>query len=198
MFKSILVLESSWDSKWVQSTSVSPFVSEFAKVIEIESYHQVFTDKQSFCHWIERFNKQKTVSKPKLLYIAAHAESGRILGLHKKINFETIIKKLKTSKNIHYLHFGSCSIGNEDNLTLLLDKVKHIKWVAGYNKSVDWIDSTIFDIMLLGRIATRDKKTKGLKSQTIVKDLVENEVTGLADNLGFQFVYRYGKTIYKI
>ncbi len=59
MFKSILVLESPWDNSSVESTSVWPFVSEFAKARGIRAYHQAFLDKSSFIHWVESYNKEK-------------------------------------------------------------------------------------------------------------------------------------------
>ena len=43
-------------------------------------------------------------------------------------------------------------------------------------------------------IESRDDDTKGLKTHTVTTRLIE-QVSGLADNLGFRFQYRYGETI---
>jgi len=196
MFKSILVLESIWDSTTVKSKSVWPFVSEFANVNGINAYHQVFTDKDSFCHWIKLFDKERA-TKPKLLYIATHGNIARISGLNHEINFNTILSEIRKTKTIQYVHFGTCYIGNPENLKLLLEKSKKVTMVSGYNKEVDWIDSTLFDIMLWGRIISRENNDKGKKSHSVVKDFVSEEVLGLADNLGFQFAYRYGDRIFE-
>jgi hypothetical protein len=59
---------------------------------------------------------------------------------------------------------------------------------------VDWIDSTLFDVMLWGRIAWRDREAKGLHFHTIAKNLL-SEIPGLAGSLGFRFQYRYGTSI---
>ena len=196
MFKSILVLESPWDNSSVESTSVWPFVSEFARARCIRAYHQAFLDKSSFIHWVESYNNEK-LAKPKLLYIAAHGNGGRVSGLKKTINKKTIISVIQKSENIDFVHFGSCLFGSEQNLHDLLLAAKHIKWAAGYDKEVDWVDSTLFDILLWGRIESRDDDTKGLKTHTVTTRLIE-QVSGLADNLGFRFQYRYGETISSI
>ena len=191
MFKSILVLESPWDSSTVKSTSVWPFVSEFAKVTGISAHHQVFLDRSSFLHWVEKFNADD-VPAPKLLYIAAHGSEGRIAGLKRDINGATISDAIKKAKNIKYIHFGSCLFGSEANLTSLLNSAKHLKWAAGYENSVDWIDSTVFDILLWRRISSRDDDTKGMKSHTLAENLLA-DMPGLAKSLAFRFHYRYGK-----
>ena len=195
MIKTIFVLESTWNaSEPLESSSVMPFVSEFAKQRNIKAYHQVFTDAKSFCHWINQFNKEKKPSA--LLYIASHGNHGSLHGLQGHIKRGTILNALKKAKNIRFLHFGSCLFGNEQNLKSILRSSKHIQWAAGYSKSVDWVDSTIFDVLLWGRISNRDAIKKNIKTQTIVKDIVEEQVSGLVKELGFEYVYRYGSNIY--
>src|SRR5579862_3235608 len=127
MFKTILVLESPWDSKSVRSKSVWPFVSEFARATDIKAFHQSFSDKNSFCYWIARYNKEK-LANPKLLYVAAHGRDGRISGLQKDINGITIRAALKKAKKIKYVHFGSCLYGTPHNLTQLLKEARHLSW----------------------------------------------------------------------
>lgn len=177
----------------MQSKSVWPFVSEFAKAMGLQAFHQSFSDKASFSHWVSRYNREG-VQSPKLLYVAAHGSDGRIAGLQKSINGNTVVSTLKKAKKIKYVHFGSCFFGSENNLGSLLREVNHLQWAAGYEKAVGWVDSTLFDIMLWGRIAVRDTATKGLKTHTIAQSLVQ-EIPGLAKNLGFRFQYRYGQKI---
>lgn len=193
--KTIFVLESSWDAKSpLENSSVMPFVEEFAKQRGIKAYYQVFTDKRSFSHWINEFNKVKTASS--LLYIASHGNRGSLHALNGGIKKTSIITALKKANNIKYVHFGSCLFGNKENLQIILKKCNHFQWAAGYNKSVDWVTSTIFDILLWGRITTREEHEKSKKTQTIVKDIAENQAAGLVSELGFEYVYRYGRNIY--
>jgi hypothetical protein len=171
VFRSILVLESPWDSSSVRSTSVWPFVSEFAKVKEIDAYYQSFTDLESFKHWVKCFNKEK-LRGPKMLYVAAHGTEGRIGGLKRDMNAPTIQATLARAKNIAHVHFGSCLYGTERNLQALLMKAKHLTSAAGYEKSVDWIDSALFDIMLWGRVVERDEDKKHARTHILIRDLL--------------------------
>ncbi len=194
MFKSILVLEAPWDAATVKSTSVWPFVSEFSRVVGLGAYYQTFHGRSSFEHWIEQFNKDD-VASPRLLYVAAHGSSGRIQGLQREINGATINEALRKAKKISYVHFGSCLFGSQENLDTLLDTAKHLRWAAGYDQAVDWIDSMALDLMFWSRIGPRDKDDKAkkyLKTHTLAKGLIA-EVPGLARNLGFHLSYRWGK-----
>lgn len=193
MFKSILVLESPWDSESVKSPSVWPMVREFASARGLKAFHQTFFDTRSFQHWVRAYNSEP-ISGPKLLYVAAHGDNGRLSGLKKDINRSTIISTLEDCNNIKFVHFGSCLFGSEKNLKELLFEAPHISWAAGYDERVDWIDSTLFDILFWGRIESRYGDTRGRRTHTLVADLLQ-QVHGLADQLGFRLQYRYGDAI---
>jgi hypothetical protein len=196
MFKSILVLESAWVKNSLKPISVWPLVEGFANASELKAFHRNFSDTDSFKYWIKIFNNKKNnYPSPKLLYIAAHGTHNQICSTGNNINRDTIFTTLKKAKNIEYVHFGSCLFGNNENLLLLLKNARHIRMAAGYNESVDWVDSTAFDLMLWQRISTRDETVKNKKLQTVVEDYVNNDVTGLAHKLGFRCKYRYGKAV---
>ena len=196
MFRSILVLESPWDSASVKSTSVWPFVSEFAKVRGIDAFYQTFSNAEAFKHWIACYNKEK-LSEPRMLYVAAHGTEGRISGLKRSMNATSIEQVLAKAKNISHVHFGSCLYGTERNLQSLLLKAKHLTSAAGYEKPVEWVDSMLLDIMLWGRVVGRDDSNKNIKTHTLIRNLLK-EIPGLSQGLGFHFRYRYGKQIIQL
>jgi len=196
MFKSILVLESTWESDSLEPFSVWPLVDGFANATGIKAYHKNFDNTLSFIHWIEVFNKKdNNYPSPKLLYIAAHGLNNKIIATGNNISRRTIFSILKKSRNIEYVHFGLCSFGNKENLFMLLNKSKHIRMAAGYKETIGWVDSTTFDLMLWQRIITREEKDKSKKLQTVIEDFVKNDVKGLAEKLGFRCSYRYGKDV---
>ena len=196
MFKSILVLESAWEKNSLKPISVWPLVEGFANANNIKAFHRSFNDTDSFKYWIRIFNnKRNNYRSPKLLYIAAHGTHNQLCSVGNNINRDTVFNTLKKSKNIEYVHFGSCLFGNSENLQTLLKKASHIRMAAGFNEAVDWVDSTAFDLMLWQRISTRDENVKNKKLQTVVEDYVKNDVAGLAKKLGFRCRYRYGKAV---
>ena len=190
MIRSILVLESPWDVQSVRSTSVWPFISEFSRIYGPEAFHQTFTDTQSFRHWVHCFNREKCHGD-KLLYIAAHGSQGRIAGLKRKINGRMLSSILKDCSSISHAHFGSCFFGTDSNLRSLLSTVPHLRYVAGYSKDVDWIESMSLDLLMLARLSRRELNEKHARTASMMKELVST-VSGLSDALGFTFAYRYG------
>ncbi len=132
-----------------------------------------------------------------MLYVAAHGTEGRIGGLKRDMNAPTIQATLAKAKNVSHVHFGSCLYGTERNLQSLLLKAKHLTSAAGYEKSVDWIDSALFDIMLWGRVVERDEDNKHARTHVLIRGLL-NEIPGLAESLGFHFRYRYGTKVIQL
>ena len=108
---------------------------------------------------------------------------------------ERLIREL-TGK-LSSLYFGSCLFGTEENLSDLLRAARHLTWVAGYEKEVSWVDSTLFDVLVWSRMVSREENSKGLHFQYIAQGLLA-EIPGLARNLGFRFQYRRGKKIWSL
>jgi hypothetical protein len=193
MFKSMLVLEAPWSRKSLGAESVWPFVSGFATLTGIKAYYRAFSDRESFRYWIATFNKQR-LPKPKLLYVATDGSKGSLEALRSNISSRTVIDACRRARNIEFIHFGSCWFGGEANLRSLLEKAEHIKWAAGYEKRIDWLDSTCFDVLLWGRLIARDDSLKGLHFQYLTEYLL-SQAPGLVEALGFRFQYRRGKSI---
>jgi hypothetical protein len=197
MFKSILVLESTWDHESLEQISVWPFISEFANVKNLRAYYKTFSNKAALEHWVKLYNQEDS-PRGKLLYIAAHGSMGSIAGLHANINGTTIRELLKQCPDIPYVHFGTCNFGSQRNLEKLLSEVDHLRWAIGYDQSINWIDSTLFDLMIWNRIAGRDPDDETIRARrahTLVKELLDDSGNGLAKKLGFSFQYRYGDKV---
>jgi hypothetical protein len=193
----ILVLECPWDSESVEGLSVWPFFKEFANAARTKAYFQAFNDKKSLKHWIDVFDRKAGSSK-KLLYIAAHGEDGRISGLKNSINATTILNMFAECESIDYVYFGSCFFGTDRNLASLLDANNNLKWVTGYTAPVDWINSTLFDLLFIRRVLIREDEDKGRSQHTMALDFIEGEAAGLSSKLSFNFNYRYDNKIFNL
>ncbi len=194
MFKKIFVLESSWDkAEPLKNSSVMPFVNEFAKQRQIKAYHQIFTDSKSFVHWIKQFNNAS--NKDSLLYIASHGNFGSLQALNGRINRKTVIESIRKAKKIPYVHFGSCHFGNRVTLDLLMSKAKHLKWTAGYMESVDWVESTLFDLFIWSRVSPNGRIIKNVKTHSIVDELMNVHLISFAREFQFRFLYRRGGVV---
>lgn len=190
MIDSILVLESEWEKTSLNEVSVKKFFDGFTDLYEISFYYKPFHDVKDIEHWLNVYDRLR--KKNKLLYIAAHGERGRLEVIHKSINISTLQRVIKKHKSIRYLMLGSCLIGHKNNIEKFLKQNKNLVWVAGYDKRINWIDSTVYDILFLSRLLTKEDRKK---FHTAVNKLVNKELTDFVRSLGFNFAYRYGQSI---
>lgn len=195
MIDHLLVLEAPWDSGSIRSTSVWPFVSEYCRVHGIEAHRQHFTDLASFRHWVRCYNDEKLEGR-RLLYVAAHGNPGSLGALTRSLNASSVIDTLAEAPRIHYVHFGSCLFGNHANLERLMQRATHLRWAAGYEVEIPWIESTAYDLMFWSKVdGTHDADEPRRQPHTGVAELLG--YTGpLAEKLGFRFHYRRGGGLY--
>ena len=191
MIKSILVLESPWDTESLRAQSVWPFVSEFCHIMGIEPLYRTFHDSASLSHWVDVYHHEHQGSS-KLLYIAAHGHRSRLSALT-SVNHSTVADILKRAKSIDYVHFGSCWFGNEESLTRLMKSARHVRWIAGYDTDISWVESTLFDILFWHRVLFRDDDHKGKHQATLMNELYQNNP--LAKEMGFTICHRRGRTV---
>lgn len=89
------------------------------------------------------------------------------------------------------LFLGSCSFVDEDNAAFLLCGEKaplSLKWLAGYAKDVDWIDSTLLDALFLRRVLEDDGPPVTRVKAAAAR--ISEEAPGLCKHLGFQVYVR--------
>lgn len=181
----LLVLESNWNDSQLKDFSVWPFFKEFSNVMGIEAHHKSFSDLNTLRHWVNVYDQSRSAKK--VLYIASHGSEGRIYGLNKAINHSSLTQMLKECKNITHVLFGCCSFGGQNNLIDIVHKSPSLKFASGYEKEVDWIDSTLFDLFVLRMIYDKD----GRALHTRMYNLMDSENPRMADNLEFKFAYEY-------
>lgn len=138
----LMVLESLWDSELSSKKSVKPFFDGLSEVCGIKYvYHTVYDDDDMY------YFIKKSKSLCSNYYIATHGSRTCLNTINNKIiDRETVhdIFKNLGGKDIG-IFFGSCNFINEETAKEMLDSTKAC-WVAGYNKKVDWFDSTVIDL----------------------------------------------------
>ena len=84
------------------------------------------------------------------------------------------------------IHFGSCGTLGQHGATInsFLNHTGAVA-VCGYTNEVDWLDSTAFELLLLGSLQEYSFTKRGLRAmETNLRD----RVPGLAKALGFRIV----------
>lgn len=86
-----------------------------------------------------------------LIYVGSHGNSKRIHGFHGQgVSRKAISSALDRRTTVkHGIYFGSCEFGHKGNAAFIFKRCPGIQWMAGYDKPVDWIHSSVLDLLFL-------------------------------------------------
>lgn len=162
----ILVLECPWSDNLSDATSVRPFIEGWATVRQLPFSYRMYYDANSLAHWLNVFAKDKALGA---CYVAGHGNGGRLSGLTRDINLASLGKATgRNSKSSirKGVLFGSCDVGS--NLDSFLSGCSNrISWVAGYDRTVPWMESMMCDLLFLEYVLTgRPRRKDGAFSLT--------------------------------
>lgn len=99
-----------------------------------------------------------TDGNTEVVYLASHGDENRLSGLPgqsvSRRELRTALRRANPAGQLKGLYFGSCLTGNVNNADFLLGAVANtgLEWIAGYEESVDWIDSSAIDMVFMGKL----------------------------------------------
>jgi hypothetical protein len=147
----LVVLEGKWSKHY--NTSIK---SLFDVLIDInfESPHEYYFD--TFANSVAFRDILKHVCGPhsqnrRYLYIGAHGDQRNIQGSVKPITRARFRNSLHgLGGQMRGVFLGSCLFGTLSNAKFLFHPSgvpANVMWIAGYGKSVDWIESAVLDML---------------------------------------------------
>ena len=184
--KGIYCLEGIWDEDLREKSSVRHILDLLESNKDIEYiYHDCATQEE-----IEYFTQkwtQKKYCKYPILYLAFHGEKNKLLlGNKKTYSLDTLADLLTGKCSNSIIIFGSCSTLalRKNYLTKFLYKTGALA-ICGYQKDVDWLPSTAFEMLILSQMQENEFSKRGITA-------IENKVNSLArkfkDELKFRMV----------
>ncbi|MCX7584887.1 hypothetical protein [Phenylobacterium sp. 58.2.17] len=89
-----------------------------------------------------------------VIYLACHGDEDGRLALHSgefvsRTHLANMLAKCGPALKGVYL--GTCFSGREDLASFVLERCPDIKWIAGYSKEIDYVDSTALDMMFFSK-----------------------------------------------
>lgn len=145
--KNIFCIEGDWDDDLKNKRSINSALKFLEDSSDIKYIHRNCSTKEEFDKRMEEFIQPK-YDDYTIFYLAFHGfRSGIQIGDY-DISLDDIADKFENKLSNKMIHFGSCS-------TLDID-LRHIKrfikktnalCVSGFKKEVDFIPSTMFDIL---------------------------------------------------
>jgi hypothetical protein len=187
----ILVLESDWARNLKENPSVYPFINGICEVNEWTMYYRHFDSLNDIEFWVEQFQgmRPKKGSR-KIIYLAAHGKKAGIETIETLIPGKKLIPILKKAPSVVGFHFGSCYISATDVPKQIVEKTD-INWVSGYAKEVDWIESTLVDLLFLHWMYSgvpRAQRSRRLGIEKTPEEIYRK--FEVAETLGFTVFYR--------
>jgi hypothetical protein len=162
-YKSIFCLEGEWNSTNLkEKTSVKPFFNFMEETFGIHHVFRKVNSRESFFKYLDllaRYSGSKYKSYG-ILYLAFHGEKNCIyLDDGDLISMDEILEKGGSALKNRIIHFGSCNtLRISDSLLSEFYQTSQAKAVSGFSKTIDFLDSSLFDIAYLTKL-TEYKRT---------------------------------------
>lgn len=154
------VVESRW---WSQGNHSVRALFEAVVAIHYNNptayYYDMFADRSSLSTVL---NMRGTDTSTEVIYLATHGDEKNIGPNARNAISRTEVRNILINANVKSqikgLFLGTCLTGNANVAKYLLLKGKnsqdtHLEWVAGYRKSVDWVDGSAIDMIFFSKLA---------------------------------------------
>lgn len=188
MLTRIAVIESKWFTK--QNVSVRglfDLISDLHYDTPHNYHYEMAMSAAAMKEALPRIGALKGCS---YLYIASH---GDVDGVHlyngdiiKLPDFRKLLCRVRETpgSKLTGLHLGSCFVGSLEMAEYLYKKDIGLRWVAGYNKKINWISSSALDMLFFSELVAKGSGS----SLGLIKHVAERirvGSPGLVDELGF-------------
>ena len=179
------------EGKWGKNTNVSvKALFDVLSDINFDTPHayayEMFCDAASLDNIISRMGANKSI---KYLYIGAHGENDAISapgGKIKRTKLKNSLLKLREG-SMEGLFLGSCLFGSAANMRHILcpplGANPPVKWVAGYTEKIDWVQSSVLDL-LFWKLIFENPAAPTIQIERVAERLRDLE-PGLVTELGF-------------
>ena len=155
----IFCLEGQWGKRLDDRASVLPTL-ELLERIEIATFiHRDFGTREELSHYIAKWG-QLGYQKYGVLYLAAHGVKGAIQVGRGAITLDELADVIDGTARGRTVYFGSCDVMRDKSGVANFRRVTGAKLVCGYTKTVDWLDSAAFDLMLLRSLVSNNRVDK--------------------------------------
>lgn len=193
----LAVVESRWERKKNYSLrSIFDLISDLSYGDTHGYHYEMVNDERAFREIVSRLRQSRGI---RALYIAAHgmkegiqASNGNLID--KRLIFRTLTRRLADETgSLDGVHFGACRSLDERHAFNLLRRHGEgepgLWWVAGYSKSIDWIDSSVVD-MFFWQQYLNDEEGTAMERIHRCAQAIRRLMPGAAKKMGFEIYVR--------
>lgn len=197
----LLVLESDWGEDLVDCTSTRPFLQGLANALDITIVYRTFHTGRDLTYWLRKMFLAR--SKPRIAYISSHGD-GRFLqpsladaGIDLRRVLAAASRGTRQGHSRRGLLLGACEVGRDLD-GLLAAAGGRLRWVAGYEVEVPWVESTLIDLAFLSYLlsgrevsAVNGKHVLRRRSRSTKTGMSERAATWVAEDFGIARALRF-------
>lgn len=184
--KHIFCLEGDWNDNLKIKSSILPALELLQVNANIESVYKTCSTKAEFFSRIHQLLSNKTkYGKFQIIYLAFHGFKGGIqISNDEEITLEEFAQEFEGKLENKMIHFGSCSTlkTNEDEISNFLKKTNALA-ISGYQKNIDFISSTVVDILFF-------ELCQNFKSIMTIEKNMKANYEQLCEQLEFKIYYK--------
>lgn len=146
--KNIFCIEGSWSNDLKDKLSITSALEFIKSNASINFIRKDCSTDEQFKHLL-KISLQRTYQHYGIIYFAFHGSPGILdLGRKKRINFDSIAQVINGKAKDKIIHFGVCSAMDLSGWTIRkFRKDTGALAISGYTKDIDFIDSTLLDIL---------------------------------------------------
>ncbi len=182
----VFCLEGQWAGDLTDRASVLPTLEHLERARELKFIHRHVATRDEVAYYMGRL-RTKQYQRYRLVYLSMHGERGGIwLNTYDRqlLTLSDLAELMHGACQGKYIYLGSCATLNTSP-RLLNDFVRDsgVRLLCGYTKSVNWIEASAFDILLLTYLVN-------LKLRTGAEKYLRSErFRPWSEDLGLRFVY---------
>ena len=187
--KGVFCLETPmWTDRIKDRSSIEPILRLLEKCYKIPYLHYDVATIGEFDFYLKKWRLKELDSHP-ILYFAFHGEREGFYVGDEFISLKDLAERLDGHCTGRVIHFGTCATlrvhGN--HLNKFLHQTCALA-VCGYTKTVDWFESTAFDLLVLGGL--QDASFQQARSMQKFKCTLKEQAPGLMQSMGFRIAVR--------
>ena len=162
--KNVFCLEGMWDNNLKQQSTIEPVLHLLEKHQTLKYIHNNCATSVELQFYLERWTL-KTYSDYPILYLAFHGTENIIHLADSSITLDELAEILVDKCSNRIIIIGSCSTLNIDKRYLknFLRKTDALA-LFGYKSDVDWIKSTVNDLLIFEALQTNEFSLRGIDS----------------------------------
>jgi hypothetical protein len=152
----IFCLETSWDRRLDDKTSVQPILDLLHRTGHARFIHRDVGTVEELDHYLAKW-RQVQYADYSVLYFAFHGDRGSIRVGRRQVTLEELGDQLRDKASNRVVVFGSCDTLKAKGEVEAFRRVTKAKVVCGYTRQVGWLQSAAFELVMLGALVSKGR-----------------------------------------